>query len=237
MTVDDVFARIPAAGGRTPEVRALAPTSVPDPPVPAATFRLTEARVDAFTLVVGAGDPIVTEAARSLLIAESSTFIGADGVVRAAATIGHVNQQMDGFLAGIRVPDPGTITLTSRAGEIPLTFRNDTGRKVRITATVESPKLLFPEGSTYTIELAPKSTTLPVAVEARTPGTFPLHLSVRTTEGDLVIAETRFQVRSTVVSTVGLTLMISAAVFLAVWWGLYIRRARRRRRESVTRHG
>lgn len=237
LTIADVFARVPGRDARGAGARALAPAPVPQPPVPAVAWLESQARLDAFAADVGTDDPIVTEGNDALQIAESSTFIGADGVARAAATIDHVNQRVDAFLAGIRVPDPGTITLTSRAGEIPLTFRNETGRKVSITITVASPKLSFPEGSTYTIDLAPKSTTLPVAVEARTSGAFPLQLSVRTTEGDLVVAETRFQVRSTVTSTVGLTLMIGAAVFLAVWWGLYIRRARRRRRQSVARHG
>ena len=237
MTVSDVFASVPDAGGRSADVRALEPAPVPDPPVPADVYRFTQAHVDAFTTSVGADDPVVNEANEALLIAESSTFVGPDGRARASATIDHANEEIDAVLARIRVPDPGTITLTSRAGEIPLTFRNDTGRKVRITVTVESPKLFFPEGSTYTIDLAPRSTTLPVAVEARTSGSFSLRLSVRTAEGGLVIAETRFQVRSTVVSAVGLTLMIGAAVFLALWWGLYILRARRRRRDEAAQRG
>lgn len=237
MTINDVFARVPSAGPSSASVRALAPAPVSEPPAPAATWLITQARLDAFAVVVGANDPIVTEATQALLIAESSTFIGAAGAARAAATLAHVHATIDAFLAGIRVPDPGTITLTSREGEIPLTFRNDTGRTVRVTVTLASPKLFFPEGSTYTIDLAPRSTTLPVAVRARTSGTFPLRLTVQTTEGGLAIAETRFQVRSTVVSKVGLTLMIGAAVFLGVWWGLYILRARRRRRESGAHHG
>ncbi len=237
MTVSEVFAGVPPGGGRNPAVRALAPPQVPDPPVSAFAYRLTEAHVDAFEAFVGSTDPVVIEGRQALLVVESSTFAGVDGVARASATLDHVNEQIDAFVAGIRVPDPGTITLTSRSGEIPLTFRNDTGRRVRIAVTVESSKLFFPDGTTYTIDLAPRSTTLRVAVEARTSGTFPLGLSVRTADGGLVIAETRLQVRSTVVSTVGLTLMISAAVVLALWWALYIRRARKRRREGAGRRG
>ncbi len=234
MTISDVFASVPPAGGRSPEVRAIAPMPVPSPPIAADPYRLTKVHVDAFAAVVGSDDPIVTEANRALLIVESSAFASAEGQARATATLDYANEQIDAFLAGIRVPNPGTITLTSRSGEIPLTFRNDTGRRIRITVTVEAPKLFFPEGSTYTIDLAPRSTTLPVSVEARTSGTFPLRLSVRTADGGLVIAETQLQVQSTVVSTVGLTLMIGAAVFLALWWGFHIRRNRRRRREDAT---
>lgn len=235
MTVSDAFARVPAASGRNESTRSLAPSPVPAPPVPADAYRLTRLRVDAFSAVVGADDPIVVEANQSMLVVESATFVGPEGIARASATLDHVNNRIDGFLAGIRVPDPGTITLTSRSGEIPLTFRNDTGRRVRVTVTLQAPKLLFPDGPTVTLDLAPRSTTLPVAVEARTSGTFPVRLGVRTAAGGLVVAETQLQVRSTVVSTVGLSLMIGAAVFLALWWGLYIRRARRRRRSEHAR--
>lgn len=237
MTIGDVFARVPATRGRGLEVRELSPVPVPDPPVPADVYRFTEARVGSFAASVGTDDPITTEAVQALLVAESSSFVGADGLARAAETVADVNDAIDAFLAGIRVPDPGTITLTARSGDIPLTFRNDTGRSIRITITLESPKLAFPEGATQTIEVPPRSTTLRVPVDARTSGTFSLKLSVRAADGGLVIGETRFRVRSTVVSTVGITLMIGAAVFLAVWWGLYIWRARRRRRAGATVDG
>lgn len=238
LTVADVFERVPASGtaGR-PEVRAVAPAEIPDPPLPAPAYELAAARVEAFKAAFGATEPLVSEAERSLLVVESSTFLGSAGIARASATAARINALIDGVLSQIRVPDPGTITLTSREGSVPLTFRNDTGRTVRIVVTVESPKLFFPEGATRSIELPPKSTTLQLPVRARTSGTFQLRLSVRTAEGGLVIAETRFQVRSTVVSSVGLLLMIGAAVILALWWGWYILRARLRRRDEVPRGG
>ena len=54
-----------------------------------------------------------------------------------------------------------------------------------------------------------------VAVEARTSGTFPLRLTVTSADGGLAISDTRFRVRSTAVSTVGIALMVGAGVFLA----------------------
>ena len=73
-----------------------------------------------------------------------------------------------------------------------------------------------------------------VAVEARTSGTFPLDLEVTSTDGVLSISQRRLEVRSTFVSTVGWILMGSAVAFLAVWWGLDLRRRRRRRRQPST---
>jgi hypothetical protein len=43
----------------------------------------------------------------------------------------------------------------------------------------------------------------------------------------------RFQVRSTFVNMVGIVIGASALAFLAVWWGVDIRRRRRRRDEPA----
>ncbi len=75
-----------------------------------------------------------------------------------------------------------------------------------------------------------------VAVEARTSGTFPLRVTVTSIDGGLAISDTRFQIRSTVVSTLGIALMAGAGVFLAAWWIFDIRRRRRRRRRGCS-HG
>ncbi len=69
-------------------------------------------------------------------------------------------------------------------------------------------------------------------VRSRTSGTFPLEMTVRSADGSLRIAEGRFKVRSTVVSTVGIALAAGAAVFLAAWWLWEIRRRRRARAGS-----
>ncbi len=96
-----------------------------------------------------------------------------------------------------------------------------------------SPKLVFPQGSSRLVTLKPKSTTVRFEVESRTSGTFPLQLKVRSADGGLLVADTQFRVRSTVVSTVGIVLIGGAAVFLALWWAVHIRRARRTRRAGV----
>ena len=135
---------------------------------------------------------------------------------------------IDAFLAEIHVPDPSTITLTSRSGEVPLTFENDTGHTVSVLVQLDSQKLFFPDGESRLIDLPPKSTTVRFAVEARTSGTFPLRLHVLSADGALPITETSFRVRSTAVSSVGLVLMVGAGAFLALWWGLDFRRRRRK---------
>jgi hypothetical protein len=229
MNVDDVFAEVPpeTTSNDTPVTRELAPYSPPAPPVGAVPYDTTLRRLDSFRLLAGPGDPTVVRSERAMLIAESATFIGPTGSVRAAATLNTVRVGIDGFLDRIRVPQPSTITLTSRSGEIPLTFRNETGQPLDVTLQLASAKLSFPEGQTRALHLPTRSTTLRVPVEARTSGTFPLQLSVTSADGALSVANRTFRVRSTAVSTVGVVLMAGAVIFLALWWGIHIRRSRR----------
>jgi hypothetical protein len=232
-TVDDVFANVAPETTGSAVTRELAPYAPPGPPIGAVEYGAAQERLTAFRSLAGVDDPIAVAGDRSLLLSESATFTGPAGQLRADATIGSIEFNIGQFLGQVHVPRPSTITLTSRSGEVPLTFRNDTGQSIDVVVELASPKLVFPQGSSRLVTLAPKSTTVRFAVESRTSGTFPLQLRVRSPDGGLLVADTRFRVRSTVVSTVGIVLIGGAAVFLALWWAIHIRRARRARRAEV----
>lgn len=233
MTVDQVFAEVPAeTSNGAPVTRNLAPYSPPAPPVVPFVYTNAQSRLEAFRSLAGPSDPVVLLGDRALLICQSSTFTGPAGTVRARATLDAINVGIDAFLSQIRIPRPSTITLTSRSGEIPLTFRNDTGRPIDVFIELASAKLAFPEGATRAMRLPTKSTTLRVPVEARTSGTFPLKLTVTSANGSLPIANSTFRVRSTAFSTVGIGLMVGAVMFLIGWWLLHTRRSRRARRTA-----
>ena len=89
-------------------------------------------------------------------------------------------------------------------------------------------RLLFPDGAERDVDLPPKNHTERIRVETRGPGTFPVVVDV-TTEGGLPIQTTKLSVRSSLVSGVGVVLMVGALAFLAVWWGWDIHRRRKRR--------
>ena len=214
--------------------RELSAVATPDPAVTAVEYRNQRRRLASFGALTRAGDPTFAAADRSLLASVASGWTPDIAATRADAHLAVVDSAISGLVAQIEVPDPRTITLTSRSGEIPLTFRNATGHPIRLRVALASEKLFFPEGSVIDLELPPKSTTVRVAVEARTSGTFPLDLEVTSTDGVLSISQRRLEVRSTFVSTVGWVLMASAVAFLAVWWGMDLRRRRRRRRQPTT---
>jgi len=229
MRVDDVFAQIPleTSANDTAATRALAQYNPPKPPVAAASYDAAVGRLNAFRALVTPGDARVALAERAVVSSVSSAWSTPDAAPRALAELSVVDATVNAFISQIQVPDPSTITLTSRSGEIPLTFQNETGQTVSVLVQLDSQKLAFPDGSSRLVDLPPRSTTVRFAVEARTSGSFPLRLSVRSADGALAITNTKFRVQSTAVSTVGLVLMVGAGIFLALWWGLDFRRRRR----------
>jgi len=213
--------------------RDVVSTASADPHVLAVAYNYQRTRLNALGALADPSDPAFAQADRSLLASVTSAWppdAGRSLAVRHVATVDHA---VDHFVRLIEVPNPHTITLTSRSGAIPLTFRNATGHPVRLRAVLTSDKLFFPEGSVLDLDLPPKSSTVRVAVETRTSGTFPIKLEVTSTDGVLPISHRRLEVRSTFVSTLGIVLMVSAAVFLAVWWGIDLRRRRRRRAQTA----
>jgi hypothetical protein len=216
-----------------PVEREVVSTTSAEPHVLAVAYNFQRTRLNTLGAMTLADDPSVAQADRSLLASVTSAWppdAGRSLAVRHIATTDHA---VDNFVRLIEVPSPRTITLTSRSGAIPLTFRNETGHPVRLRAVLTSDKLFFPEGSVLDLELPPRSSTVRVAVETRTSGTFPIRLEVTSTDGVLPISHRRLEVRSTFVSTLGIVLMVSAVVFLAVWWGFDLRRRRRRRTQTA----
>lgn len=230
MTLDNVFATVSPKAGTT--VRSLSSYNPPAPVVTAKLYGDTQTRLAAFGTLVGPLDPRVGRAERLLLSSLSSDWSGPAGAIAAHSELIGVNAIIDDFLSRIRVPTPGTITLTARSGAVPITFRNDTGQPIRVLVSLRSHKLDFPQGSARTFALPPRSVTVRFDVRSRTSGTFPLEMSVRSADGSLRISDARFKVRSTVVSTVGIALAVGAAIFLAAWWLFEIRRRRRARAGS-----
>lgn len=241
VTTTEAFASIPTdppailtngqAGSAQRELSAVASA---EPAITGIEYRNQRTRLNSFGALTRSGDPAVAEGDRSLLASVAQGWTPDIAEARSDAHLAVVDRVIRDLIGQIEVPDPRTITLTSRSGEIPLTFRNETGHPIRLRAALASEKLLFPEGSVIDLDLPPKSTTVRVAVEARTSGTFPLDLEVTSADGVLSISQRRLEVRSTFVSTVGWVLMASAVAFLAVWWGLDLRRRRRRRRQPTT---
>jgi hypothetical protein len=159
--------------------------------------------------------------------------------------IGAVLRTAESELSKVKLPPSISITLTSRQGRLPLTLLSSAATPVKVLLTLTSEQLSFvvahfgsvgwchpigPGSEDCQLTLSRSTTTLQVPVIVRTSGAFPLALELATPSGSEEIAAGTDTVRSTAISDVGLVLMVSAALFLAVWWARNARHGRRARR-------
>jgi len=147
--------------------------------------------------------------------------------------------RLGAFAAGLRqvtgqvqLAGSRTITLTARRGQLPLTVVSLSDEPLAVVLEIQSDKLKFP-GMTTTGPALIRTTLVKgnnpkiITVEARTSGAFPLHITVLSEDGSLVLAKESFTVQSTALSGVGVVLSVGAALFLVVWWGRHSWRTRR----------
>jgi hypothetical protein len=182
-------------------------------------------RADRASLVATVGSatrPEVVELDRHLLRVTASGLTAADRRQELAAARGTIDQLADSVSTA---PDV-TITLTARSGTLPLTIHNDSGGPIDVRLRFHSPKLELPGGDTRDVTLTDQTTRLDVDVRTRSSGAFEVDVDVLSPDGALTLATTRFSVRSTAVSGVGLVLSIGAILFLAVWWARHWRQSR-----------
>lgn len=234
VTVDELFARVPdaRAGGADDVdgpllVRALAPTPSPNLGSYPEVLPLTRLTAAGFASLVGRDNPVVSSMQRRLLVSGSADF----GRPQRRAYLDVISRQIDRAASSVVAPETGNVTLTSRDGRIPLNLSNENLYDVTVRLRFDSEKLTFPDGDTVIVHLpASTVTSLDVDVRARSSGTFPLRMVITSPDEIVVVSRSRFTVRSTAVSGVGLVLSVGAGLFLALWWASHFRRVRRARK-------
>jgi hypothetical protein len=186
----------------------------------------TRAAVGTFRSMVGARSTLPDDADRHVLVAAAADLTTGerrDHLDAANATIAVVADQ-------VSMASTFTLTLTAREGTIPISVRNDSGVPLRVSVRLRSQKLEFPDGDTIPLVLEEETTRVDVRVRARATGAFPLIIEVRTADRVRTLASSRYTVRSTAISGVGLVASVGAGLFLVVWWARHWRRTRRSRR-------
>ncbi|MGH9164875.1 MAG: DUF6049 family protein [Acidimicrobiales bacterium] len=225
-TVGDIFDGVePAKTGRAPLVRRLAPLGS-SRALPAPGIRAARAALQAFGSMLKAENRLDDDIEAVLLVAEGTDLKAS----RQRAYLGGVTRSINAQTGLIEVPDNRSVTLTARRGEIPVTVLSRAAYPVVLRLEVASEKLAFPDGSSRPIELTRKNTTERFPVRARASGAFALRLRLTTPDGAMVLGTSRFTVRSTAASGVGVVLSAGAGAFLVVWWGRHLVRGRRGRR-------
>ena len=184
------------------------------------------ADLDTFAALVGTDSALPDLPSRHLLVA---TAAGLDDRER-REHLDAAAASMRDVAGAVSTPPTFTLTLTAREGSVPLTIRNDSGVPVRVEVQLNSQKLEFPDGDTIALELVEETTRINIRVRSRATGAFPLLIDVRTPDGRTSLSTSRYTVRSTAVSGVGLLLSVGAGAFLVVWWARHWRRTRRSRK-------
>jgi hypothetical protein len=165
---------------------------------------------------------------RLLLQVPSSDLSFSERQARLAA----LNNGIRSETSQVQLGGSRTITLTARRGQLPLTVVSLSDEPLSVLLQVQSDKLQFPGlattgPATIPLTITKGNTQRIITVEARTAGDFPLHITVLSQDGNLVLAKASFTVQSTALSGVGVILSVGAALFLVVWWGRHSWRARK----------
>lgn len=226
ISLDRLFASIDPATTRSgaPLVRRLVNRRAAT--LPGSTIRTLRRQIDAIGSTVPVGSEIYADFDHRLLAAEAAGLSSRDRT----DALDTLRADIAKHIRRVVLPQPRTLTLTAREGEIPLTVDNATPSPMTVVVRLDSDKLEFPQRPARTVDLAPRrTTTIRFAVRARAAGNFPVAVRVVAPSGDLTLATTRFTVRSTAASWVGVALTAGAGAILVLWWGRYLWRSRRTR--------
>ncbi len=240
VTVNGLLGAVPASTSCHLDCRL---TGTPaGPPLPAAAVRNGRLRVNAFASSVPAGParPVVNQLSDLVLAGESSLLRPVEQASVLAAAGRALAAQTQRLVVG-----GGQVTLTSQQGTLPVTITSSAPYVVQVTVTLNSDKLVFPNGATQwtrpgvvTLLPSPHTTVIDVPVRTRGSGVFPVEVVVRTPTGGLQLAAGTIDIRSTAASVVGIVLSVGAVAVLAAWWFRTSRRRRaaRRREEANEPH-
>ena len=101
---------------------------------------------------------------------------------------------------------------------------------VHVVISLASDKFVFPNGSSQSLTLDRPTTSVRMVAQARTSGDrLPIDVTLRTPDGQLILARTVLTVHSTAISFVGVALTVLAGAVLLAWWVRTWRKSRRRR--------
>lgn len=220
--LDTLFDATPApAGLRTPTARP----STGYTAARRATDRLRASYRD--MLAPGTADD---DGYRHELAESASTLLTPDERI---ARLEALSARMNEDLAGITAAETERVTLGTRDARIPFAITSTAQVPLVVQIHLDaSDRLEFPHNHFTAVVQPDQRTIVQVPVRTRTSGDTPMTITVTSPDGELTLTRSRYTVRSTAVSGVGIFLTVGAAGFLVLWWGRHLLRARRGRRDQ-----
>jgi hypothetical protein len=241
VTLNQFFAQVPVGGNEEPAVRKLGSGSAsgsgsggsgsggsgPINKNLANKILLARQHLTSFTGATPTPHPAaLTTMSDAILATESSDLSSA----QRSASVAAYDKRFTALLGQISLATERTVTFTSRKAPIPISVLSSAPYAVKVVVSLNSDKFTFPNGSTRTLTLDRPTTSFRLQAQARTSGDrLPIDITLRTPDGQLVIAHTELSVHSTSISIVGVGLTVLAGLVLLVWWGRTWRRSRRQR--------
>ena len=228
VTLTQLLAQVPVGGNREPAVRHLqsGPASEGISTTSADRIAIDRQQLGSFDDAVrghppelaSLSDDLLTTEARTLTAPTRTAVLNAYGRAFASAT------------DRVTLANENTVTFTSRRAAIPITVLSSAPYPVDVVVSLASDKFTFPDGSSQKLTLDRATTSVRFVAQARGSGDrLPIDVTLRTADGQLVIARTVLTVHSTAISFVGVALTVLAGAVLLVWWARTWRRSRRRR--------
>lgn len=151
----------------------------------------------------------------------------------AFAHLGETAAEINSVLGAIVVPDPFTFTLTGTSSTLRIRLQNTSTEPLNVMVDVRASKLRFPQQAPVTMVPAGGSVEIPVAVEARSNGTFSVEVDVLAPDGAPLTPPVILTARVTRVTGLSQVVTGGAALVLVSWWYSHLRRNRRRRLGAV----
>jgi hypothetical protein len=228
VTLDQLFAQVPAGGNREPAVRQLQAGPAGHGISRGAADRIALARqqLSSYTAAVPGRPPVLTTLNDALLATEAR---GLRPVARTAALTAY-DAAFAGQTGHITLATERTVTFTAQRAAIPVTVLSGSPYPVSVVVTLTSDKFTFPDGNTRQLLLDRPTTSVRVTAQARTSGDrLPIDVTLHTPDGQLVLGHAVLTVQSTAISFVGVALTALAGAVLLAWWVRTWRRSRRAR--------
>ena len=220
---------MPAGGNREPTVRRLqsGPASRDVSSTAADKIAVARQQLSSFSsAIIGHPPSEVTRLGDQLLETEARALSGGGRTAALAA----YDRNFDSQTGQISLATERTVTFTSRRAAIPITVLSSTPYPVSVVVTLTSDKFIFPNGNTRQLKLDRPTTSVRVTAQARGSGDrLPIDVTLRTANGQLVLARTVLTVHSTAISFVGIALTVLAGAVFLLWWVRTWRRSRRQR--------
>ncbi len=140
-----------------------------------------------------------------------------------------LDSQLDDDMSVIELHDGQPVTLAAQSAPIPIIVENNGGGPREVMLRFQSDKVVATDDERV-VTIEPGVSAIDVELETRSLGLSPLEVSVWTPDGGILLASTRFEVRSTAIPGLGLLLSVAAVGLLVAWW---VVDARRRRDEAA----